>query len=73
LSFILKLRPVSYYFNYKKFDDFLSRNKQDNTANPVYQQQLAEQSSHREIGFVAQEVEKLCADSNFVFNGLYKP
>ena len=32
-----------------------------------------EKSVRREIGFLAQEVEKTCIDGNYTFNGVYKP
>lgn len=76
LEFINKLRPVSYNFNYKRYDDFLHKNTKRTDSieaqNPGYQRQLIEKSSHKEIGFIAQDVEKL-VNQGYVFTGLYTP
>ena len=73
LGFITQLHPVAYNFNYKRFDDFINKNRKERITDAYYQNKLIEKTAHREIGFIAQEVEKLCIDSNFVFNGVYKP
>ena len=80
LAFINKLRPVTYNFNYKRYDDFLRKDmkpNQDTKANKTntdgYQQQLVEKGKQREIGFIAQEVDQMCRDNKFTFNGVYAP
>jgi hypothetical protein len=76
LDFINKLHPVTYNFNYKRFDDFTRNN--DNTAaskkvSDVYEKELEQKSKQRQDGFIAQEVAKVCADNKIVFSGLYIP
>lgn len=73
LDFIVHLRPVSYNFNYKRLDDFLNRARSKKNTEAAYEKQLADKTSHREIGFIAQEVEKLCVSGNYTFNAVYKP
>lgn len=68
LEFIMKLRPVTYYFDISKLNDFLSvpdsmRNKQNEISG----------SNILQTGFVAQEVEKAAKDIGFDFNGVDKP
>lgn len=75
LDFINKLRPVCYKLNYKRFDDFLrngidASNKKTDAA---YQQKLIEKGKQREVGFIAQEVEKTVKDNGYMFNGVYAP
>jgi hypothetical protein len=76
LEFINKLHPVTYYFNYKRFDEFV-RNDNKNDAvkkvNAVYVKELEEKSKQRQDGFIAQEVAKVCADNKIVFSGIYTP
>jgi hypothetical protein len=69
----MQLHPVSYNFNYKRFDDFLQKNRKEKNNGAAYERQLLEKSSHKEIGFIAQDVEKLCMDGHYTFNGVYAP
>ncbi|HVX27621.1 MAG TPA: tail fiber domain-containing protein, partial [Parafilimonas sp.] len=76
LDFINKLKPVTYNFNYKNFDDFLKKdisNSNKSEATDAYQKLLVEKSKKRELGFVAQDVEKIVKDNNYTFNGVYTP
>jgi hypothetical protein len=80
LAFINQLRPVTYTMNYKRFDDFLRKGqKKDNaklklaTEDELYQKTLLAKSQNKEVGFIAQEVDKLRTEKNFVFNGVYTP
>lgn len=73
LRFITQLHPVSINFNYKRFDDFENKNHKEKIADGDYQKKLVEKSGHREIGFIAQEVEKICDKGSYIFNGIYKP
>ena len=77
LSFINKLHPVTYFFNYKRFDDFIrnndSKNEGSGKINAVYIKELEEKSKQRQDGFIAQEVAKVCADNKIVFSGVYAP
>lgn len=54
LDFILGLRPVTYHFDYTGFSDFLQEENTDKTL-------LQQKEQKREMGFIAQEVEQLCA------------
>ena len=47
--------------------------KENKTAPNEYQRQLVEKGTHREIGFIAQEVDQICHDNKFTFNGVYAP
>ena len=73
LDFILRLRPVSYNFNYKRYDDFLRKTFANKNIDAAYEKQLLDKTSRREIGFVAQEVERICLNGNYTLNGVYKP
>lgn len=79
LDFINRLRPVTYNFNYNKFEDFLhplEKSENGKTAEykkPAYQQQLRLKSQLFETGFIAQEVEKAVIESGYHFNGVIKP
>jgi len=54
LEFILGLNPVTYQFDYAKFSDFLGEENVDHNL-------LHQKGQKREMGFIAQEVEQLCA------------
>ncbi len=77
LEFINNLKPVTYNFNYKNYDDFLR--KEIRKSNPSdatdknYQELLQQKSEVREIGFIAQEVNNLVKDKGYTFNGVYTP
>jgi len=74
LAFIKKLRPVAYYFNYKTFDDFLRKDMTTGkTITDEYKQELVEKGKQRQVGFIAQEVDQICRDNKFTFNGVYTP
>jgi hypothetical protein len=70
LDFIMKLRPVTYHFDTRKFDKFLGR------ADSLVQKQAsayAVSSGILHTGFIAQDVEKAAQQSGFDFDGLHKP
>ena len=74
LSFIEKLRPVTYQFDTRKFDEHLMQNMPDS----IQRQRLAGQDYSKstalvQTGFLAQEVEQACKDLNFQFSGLHTP
>jgi hypothetical protein len=67
LDFIMKLKPVTYNFQYNKFSEFLKENNPDN-------QLLDQRESQKEMGFIAQEVEKTCKELGIeVSNILHSP
>lgn len=53
LDFVMGLKPVTYHFDYAGFSRFLGEAGTDMTV-------LREKEQHREMGFIAQEVEGLC-------------
>ena len=66
LAFIMKLRPITYQFDMKRFDE------QPGTGN-VSLVNYDEASLMRRSGFIAQEVEKAALESKYDFNGIIKP
>ena len=74
LSFIQKLRPVTYQFDRLKYDNHLVHTWPDS----MRQQHMAEINQERDAepvqtGFIAQEVEQACKDLNYTFSGLHVP
>jgi hypothetical protein len=70
LDFVLKLRPVTYNFQTRKFDQFLGR------ADSMLQKNEASyQVADRIVrtGFIAQEMEKAASETGYDFDGLHKP
>jgi hypothetical protein len=68
LDFIMKLRPIIYNFDTRKFDAYnnygiLQASNKDYDA----------ASSVRQSGFIAQEVEKAAKESGYDFNGVVVP
>jgi hypothetical protein len=82
LSFITKLRPVTYTLDVSNIDAKLkaSRSKSSDEKGDIFQelsdqQQKSKQQKSETIytGFVAQEVEKIAKDINYNFSGIDKP
>jgi trimeric autotransporter adhesin len=72
LDFIMQLRPVTYLFNTKQFDDFLHKGiKKDETA--VAKIDYSESQNIVHTGFIAQEVEQATNKVGFKFDGLLTP
>jgi hypothetical protein len=76
LDFILKLHPVTYQFDVKRFDNFTQAGtistdpKNDNIVlNAAY----IEATAIRRTGFIAQEVEKAAFASGYNFSGIVIP
>ncbi len=74
LSFINRLRPVTYQFDRRKFDQHLMQHMPDS----IREQRLAELCTYRsdeaiQTGFLAQEVERICNDLGYTFSGLHVP
>jgi hypothetical protein len=76
LDFIMQLRPVTYQFDAKRFDEFQKRSLPDSmdisTKNDMHAA-YEEAASIRRTGFIAQEVEKAALELGFNFSGLIKP
>jgi len=88
LDFILQLRPVTYQFDTKRFDDQvrgsavasnagLSKTKMPGTGdagtNRTPQASYDQASAIRRSGFIAQEVEKAADATGYDFSGIIKP
>jgi len=76
LDFILRLRPVTYQFDVKKFDKetgMTSANNDISAADSVMQVAYTKASTIRRTGFVAQEVEQAAIRSRYNFSGIVKP
>ena len=77
LEFILRLRPVTYQFDVKRFDTQYSKaddHKEGSAANYVLQAAYYnEAASLRRSGFIAQEVEKAAVASGYNFSGVIQP
>lgn len=74
LDFILKLKPVEYNFDTKKFEEFLTQNMPDSIRRKHFENtDFSKSSSIRQSGFIAQDVENAMKESNYNFNGVHKP
>jgi hypothetical protein len=76
LDFILQLRPVTYQFDVKRFDQQKGApfgNDQATPVNYVQQASYDEAAAIRRSGFIAQEVEKAAGASGYNFSGVIKP
>ena len=74
LAFIEKLRPVTYQFDTRKFDEHLMQNMPDSIQERrMAAQDYSKSSAIIQTGFLAQEVEQACKDLNFQFSGLHVP
>jgi hypothetical protein len=69
LDFIKKLKPITYNFDTKKFDEYLNQNRKPENIEADYSKSTAIIHS----GFLAQDVEKICADLGYNFDGLHIP
>jgi hypothetical protein len=70
LDFILKLRPVTYNFQARKFEKFLGR--PDSLIQNLSESYVLAESQMR-TGFVAQEVEMSAQQLGYDFSGIHKP
>jgi len=70
LDFILRLRPVTYQFDVKRFDASMGSSANDNN---VSQASYNEAASIRRTGFIAQEVEQAAAAAHYNFSGINTP
>jgi len=72
LDFIMQLRPITYQFDVRKFDDIKEAGNTDGPIQ-VIQASYDEATMVRRSGFIAQEVEKAAQTSGYNFSGLNKP
>jgi hypothetical protein len=76
LDFILQLRPVTYLFDVKRFNNQYSQagaGHQSNSANYALQTAYDEATKIRRSGFIAQEVEKAALATGYNFSGIIHP
>jgi trimeric autotransporter adhesin len=85
LDFIMQLRPVTYQFDVKRFDDQLhnaeansklpktANNDVNSKASEAMEASYNEATAIRRTGFIAQEVEKAANATGYDFSGIIKP
>jgi len=74
LDFILQLRPLTYRFDTRLFDDQVKETRPGpRAANPVMEAAHKEASAIRRSGFIAQEVEKAATNAGYDFSGIIRP
>ena len=74
LDFIEKLRPVTYKFDTKMFDEFLTQDLPDSTKiKRSLSTDFSESQNIIHTGFIAQEVEQAAQELGFVFDGVHAP
>lgn len=66
LAFIMKLRPVTYQFDIKRFDAIKAS---DDVSQASYDKAI----DMRRTGFIAQEVEQAANEARYDFNGINRP
>ena len=71
LDFILKLKPVTYHFDTKKFNDHLTQQLPDSLKNRT--QDFSKSSSILHTGFLAQDIEQAAQSIGYDFDGLHVP
>ena len=70
LDFIMRLRPVTYQFDVKRFD---SKQFNNSTADDFVRASYNEAANIRRTGFIAQEVENAANTAGYNFSGVIKP
>ena len=70
LDLIKKLKPVTYHFDTKKFDEHLNRNR---NKTEIAEEDFSKSTAIVRTGFLAQDVEKICNDLGYNFDGLHIP
>src|SRR4030095_3427865 len=74
LSFINKLRPVTYQFDARKFDEHVMQQLPDSLRQMIMEGNDYSINSNRIMtGFLAQELEQACNELNYSFSGLHVP
>jgi hypothetical protein len=73
LAFILRLRPVTYLFDVKRFDAQFTNNNAGTEGYASYAAGYDKANSLRRSGFIAQEVEKAANSAGYDFSGIVKP
>jgi trimeric autotransporter adhesin len=73
LDFIIKLRPVVYNFDNRKFDAFAGNGMPEAQQAAYAEDDYSLSSGIRQSGFIAQEVEKAAREAGYNFNGIHIP
>lgn len=73
LEFIMKLRPVTYKFEGKKFDEFHHKNDLESWRKVASTLNYSTSEKIVHSGFIAQEVEKVANEVGYNFGGLHTP
>jgi len=74
LDFILQLRPLTYRFDTRRFDDQVKEAQPGTRAtNPAMETAYKQASAIRRSGFIAQEVEKAATAAGYDFSGIIRP
>lgn len=74
LDFIARLRPVSYQFDSRKFEEFSLFHLPENERRQRLDEQDFTAATQRiQSGFLAQEVEQACRELGYTFSGLHTP
>ncbi len=71
LDFVMKLRPVTYHFEARKYEQFLGI--PDSLNKTRGQEYWKESENMVRTGFIAQEVEQAARQAGYDFSGLHKP
>lgn len=72
LDFIMRLKPVTYRFDARKFQSHLTQNLPDNLKTDA-DADLDKSSAILRTGFLAQDIEKAANEIGYDFDGLHKP
>ncbi|HJW30793.1 MAG TPA: tail fiber domain-containing protein, partial [Saprospiraceae bacterium] len=74
LDFIKKLRPVTYQFDRRKYEEHIMQELPDSVrAKRLASMEFNPSEEKTQTGFIAQEVEQTCKDLNYTFSGLHVP
>lgn len=74
LDFIMRLRPVNYQFDTRKFEEFLTANMPDEARSRHLEDvDFSESSAITHTGFIAQEVAQAAKESGYAFDGVNAP
>ena len=74
LSFINQLRPVTYQFDTRKFDEHLMQLMPDSIRQRRMEgQDYSKSTAIVQTGFLAQEIEQVCKKLGYQFSGLHVP
>jgi hypothetical protein len=74
LDFIMRLRPVVYNFDTRKYEEFVTaKMSAEERKSYLDGKDFSASSAIRQSGFIAQEVEQAMNATGYDFNGLHKP